>query len=96
MEIINPKDIKKIKDAREKIHDLQLRLYKCEEKLDDLHRAVTIALESGQFNFIHGFLQDAWECLDDRLTLPEISDEDLNRPVTIIEDDREKVSTKSA
>lgn len=96
MEIVNPKDIKKIKDAREKIQDLQVRLYKCEEKLDDLHRAVTIAIESGQFHFIHGFLQDAFEVLGDRLTLPEISDEDLNRPVTIIEDDREKVPTKSA
>lgn len=96
MEIIDPKDIKKIKDARAKINELQERLFKCEEKLDDLHRAVTIALESGQFNFIHSFLQDAWECLGDRLTLPEISQELLDRPVTIIEDDREKVPTKSA
>jgi len=96
MEIRDPESIKKIKEARELIAELQRRLYLCEEKLDDLHRAVTISLESGQYHLMLGFLQDANECLQDRLTLPEISEEDLNRPITIIQDDREKVDNKSS
>lgn len=88
MEIRDPESIKKIKEAREIIDVLQTRLYKVEEELENLHRAVTIAMESGQYQLILGFLQDANECLQDRLTIPEISEEELNRPITIIHDDR--------
>lgn len=96
MELIDPKSITKIKAAREKVFDLQTRLFRCEESLDDLARAVEIAMVSGQYNLILSFLQEARVCLEDRLTMPEPSEELLDRPLTIIEDDREKVSTKSA
>lgn len=95
MEIIDPKKVTKIKNARELILDLQQRLFRCEESLDDLARAVEIAMVSGQYNLILSFLQDARVCLEDRLTMPEISEEDLNRPNIIIEDDREKVPAQS-
>ena len=95
MEIIDPKSVKKIKEAREHILNFQKRLFKCEEVLDDLTRAVEIAVVSGQYQLIHGFLQDAQETLKDRLVMPEPSQEDLDRPVTIIEDDR-KLYTQSA
>lgn len=95
MEVVDPKTVKGIKNARELILDLQKRLFKCEEVLDDLTRAVEIAVVSGQYQLIHGFLQDAQEALVDRLTLPEPSQEDLDKPVTIIEDDR-KVHSQPA
>jgi len=95
MEVVDPKTVKGIKNARELILDLQKRLFKCEEVLDDLTRAVEIAVVSGQYQLIHGFLQDAQEALVDRLTLPEPSQEDLDKPFTIIEDDR-KVHSQPA
>jgi hypothetical protein len=95
MEVVDPKTVKGIKNARELILDLQKRLFKCEEVLDDLTRAVEIAVVSGQYQLIHGFLQDAQEALVDRLTLPEPSQEDLDKPLTIIEDDR-KVHSQPA
>ena len=88
MEIIDPKSVKKISEARELVGDLQRRLYKCEESLDDLARAVEIAMVSGQYQLLLGFLQNARVQLEDRLTLPELSQEELDRPITIIEDDR--------
>jgi len=88
MEIVDPKSIKKIAEARELVGDIQRRLYKCEESLDDLARAVEIAMVSGQYQLLLGFLQNARVQLEDRLTLPELSQEELDRPITIIEDDR--------
>lgn len=96
MEIRDPKDVKKIKEARDLIGNLQRRLFKCEETLEDLARAVEIAVVSGQYQLINSFLQEAQTCLEDRLTMPEIDPEDLNRPLTIIQDDRKDVSTQSA
>jgi|DEB19_MinimDraft_3_1074340.scaffolds.fasta_scaffold70248_3 hypothetical protein len=94
MIIQDPAEVKGIKQARPIIDALQRRLYVCEEKLDDLARAVEIAMVSGQYQLLVSFVQDARVCLEDRLQYPEVSQEDLDRPVTIIEDDR--VSAKSA
>ena len=93
MEIIDPKSVTKIKAARELILDFQRRLFKCEQALDDLARATEIAMISGQYQLLHSFIQETRECLNDRLTLPELSQEELNQKMVIIEDDREKVST---
>lgn len=94
MIIQDPAEVKGIKQARPLIDALQRRLYVCEEKLDDLARAVEIAMVSGQYQLLVSFVQDARVCLEDRLMYPEVSQEDLDRPVTIIEDDR--VPAKSA
>jgi hypothetical protein len=94
MIIQDPAEVKGIKQARPIIDALQRRLYTCEEKLDDLARAVEIAMVSGQYQLLVSFVQDARVCLEDRLQHPEVSQEDLDRPVTIIEDDR--VPAKSA
>jgi hypothetical protein len=93
MEIRDPKAIKKIAEARKLVEDLQLRLFRCEQALDDLARSAEIADITKQTHLMTSFVEAAQVCLEDRLTLPEISEEDLNRPVTIIHDDREKVST---
>ena len=94
MIIQDPAEVKGIKQARPIIDALQRRLYICGEKLDDLARAVEIAMVSGQYQLLVSFVQDARVCLEDRLMYPEVSQEDLDRPVTIIEDDR--VPAKSA
>lgn len=94
MEIRDPKDIKKIKEARELVADLQRRLFRCEEALDDLARSAEIADITKQTHLMASFVEAARVCLSDRLTMPEIDAEVLNQPITIIEDDRDKVSTQ--
>ncbi len=95
MEIIDPKSVTKIKAARELILDLQKRLFRCEQALDDLARSAEIAEITKQTHLMQSFVDAAQVCLEDRLTMPEVAQEDLDRPVTIIEDDREAVSAKS-
>ena len=90
MEIIDPKSVTKIKAARELILDLQKRLFKCEQALDDLARSAEIADITKQTHLMQTFIEAAQVCLTDRLTMPEISQADLDRPNIIIEDDREK------
>ena len=96
MEIIDPKSVTKIKAARELILDLQKRLFRCEQALDDLARSAEIAEITKQTHLMQSFVEAAQVCLEDRLTMPEVSEEDLNRPNIIIEDDREKVSAQPA
>ncbi len=95
MEIIDPKSVTKINAARELILDLQQRLFRCEQALDDLARSAEIADITKQTHLMQSFVDAAQVCLVDRLTMPEVAQEDLDRPVTIIEDDREAVSAKS-
>lgn len=96
MELIDPKSVTKIKAARELILDFQRRLFKCEQALDDLARSAEIADITKQTHLMQTFVEAAQVCLEDRLTMPEISQEDLDRPNIIIEDDREKVSAQPA
>ena len=96
MEIIDPKSVTRIKAARELILDLQKRLFRCEQALDDLARSAEIAEITKQTHLMQSFVEAAQVCLEDRLTMPEVSEEDLNRPNIIIEDDREKVSAQPA
>jgi len=96
MEIVDPSTIDNIEDARERYAIMQKRLHKVEECLDDLRRATEIAMLSHQYHLLLGFLQDAQVCLEDRLVYPEISEEELNKSFTIIEDDRKELPTKSS
>jgi len=95
MEIRDPKSIKKIKEARELVAELQRRLFQCEQALDDLARSAEIADITKQTHLMTSFVEAAQVCLSDRLTVPEISEELLNLPVTIIEDDR-RLSAQSS
>lgn len=88
MLITDTQEIKSLEQACSLIEDLQKRLYRCEETLDDLSRAVEIATVSGQYHFLINFLQEARVCLEDRLAFPEPSQEELDAAITIIEDDR--------
>lgn len=75
MEFQNPKDLKP-KAARQLALDLQIRMLKLENTLDDLMRSVEIAQYTKQYNVTEVFVRDAEELLQDRLVLPEIEQGD--------------------
>lgn len=70
MELIDPKAIKKVTEARKIIADLQVRLLAREQALDDIARAVEIAEITRQFELVTGFRQAAEEQLQDRIVVP--------------------------
>ena len=82
MEFQNPKDLKP-KAARQLALDLQIRMLKLENTLDDLMRSVEIAQYTKQYTVTEVFVRDAEELLKDRITLPEI--EQGNTKFKIIE-----------
>ena len=71
MEFVNPKELKP-KAARQMVLDLQLRILKLENCLDDISRAAEIAQFTRQYDVTNAFCNDAQELLKDRLVLPEI------------------------
>ena len=78
MDLINPKDLKRIGPARAAITTLQERLLACEQALEDLSRAVEIAEVTKQYELVSSFRQTAEEQLKDRLVIPTIGeDQDL-------------------
>lgn len=87
MEVVNPAEIKKIKEARELITNLQRRLWLTEQTLDDLGRATEIAQFSKVYDVVESFRSAAEELLQDRLTVPEHDLSDYK--VTIVETTKE-------
>lgn len=89
MKIIDPASIKKIKDARETIAELQERLVKCETYLEDITRCAEICMITNQFHLMSTFVDTANEYLKDRLDLIELSErkpEEFDpKAVTIVE-----------
>jgi hypothetical protein len=71
MEFQDPTKMKP-KAVRQLALDLQLRLLKVENCLDDISRAAEIAQFTRQYDVTNAFCNDANELLKDRLTLPEI------------------------
>lgn len=74
MKIIDPVEVKKIKDAREIIKDLQVRLIECERRLDDIARSAEICMATNQFHLLGSFVDSANEYLQDRLDLIEFTE----------------------
>ena len=72
MEFQNPKDLKP-KAVRQLALDLQIRMLKLENCLDDLMRSVEIAQYTKQYTATEVFVRDAEELLKERLVLPEIA-----------------------
>ena len=70
MELIDPKEIKKVTEARKIIADLQVRLLDREQALDNLARAVEIAEITHQFQLVTSFREAAEEQLKDRIVVP--------------------------
>lgn len=71
MDLIDSKEIKKIKEARAKIDQQQDRIWKLEHALADLARASEIAQYSQQYNVVETYRTEAEELLQDRLTVPD-------------------------
>lgn len=84
MEIINPQEVKKIKEARQLIAELQTRLLANEQALDDLVRAVEIAEITKQFQVVNSFRAAGEALLQNRLVVPAIG-ENENLKIQIIE-----------
>jgi hypothetical protein len=82
MEFKNPKDLKP-KAARELALELQLRILKLENCLDDLSRSLEIAQYTKQYQVTETFVRDAEELLKDRLVLPET--DQSNTKFTLVE-----------
>jgi len=74
MKIVDPASIKKLKNARETIAELQARLVQCETYLDDLARCAEICMITNQFHLMGSFVETANEYLKDRLDLIELSE----------------------
>lgn len=98
MEFVNPEKMKP-KALKELVLDLQSRLYKAENCLDDLSRAVEIATFTKQFQVVDAFVRDAEALLEDRITLPEIEQGDTKYTIVegeISEETREAIRNKRA
>jgi hypothetical protein len=91
MEFVNPKDLKP-KAARELALNLQLRILKLENCLDDLSRSVEIAQFTKQYNVTEAFVRDAEALLEDRLIVPEI--DQSNRKFVLVEGEVDKQTVK--
>ena len=87
MEFQNPKDLKP-KAARELALNLQLRILKLENCLDDLSRSVEIAQFTKQYNVTEAFVRDAEALLEDLLIVPEI--DQSNRKFVLVEGEVDK------
>ncbi len=70
MEFQDPTKLKP-KAARQLAFDLQVRMLKIENSLDDLMRSVEIAQYTKQYNVTEVFVRDAVELLKDRIVLPD-------------------------
>jgi len=92
MEFQNPKNMKP-KAVRELALELQLRIMKLENCLDDLSRSVEIAQFTRQYNVTEVFVRDAQDLLRDRITVPEIAQAD--KRFTLIEGDLTADTMKS-
>jgi hypothetical protein len=86
MEFQDPSKLKP-KAARQLALDLQLRMLKLENCLDDLMRSVEIAQYTKQYNVTEVFVRDAEELLKERLTIPELDQGD--RKFTLVETSQE-------
>ena len=75
MEFQDPTKLKP-KAARQLALDLQIRMLKLENTLDDLMRSVEIAQYTKQYNVTEVFVRDADELLKDRIVLPELNQGD--------------------
>jgi len=70
MELIDPATLRKVTEARKIIADLQARLIKREQALDDLARAVEIAEITHQLHLVTSFRETAETQLQDRIIVP--------------------------
>lgn len=89
MKVIDPSTVTDIDDARKLLTDLQIRLLKAENCLDDLARSVEIAQCTRQYQLTEVFIREATDLLQDRLVIPV---PDSNGPkITMVEASEEGI-----
>jgi len=89
MQFIDPDTVTDIESARELLLDLQKRLLKVENSLDDVARSVEIAQCTRQYQLTEVFVTEAMELLKDRLVIPI---PDSNGPqITMVEGSEEGI-----
>lgn len=84
--VIDPASIKRVKDARKIVEDLQVRLMQCEMHLEDLARCAEIVQMTNQFHLLSSFTSAANEYLKDKVEMPEQDTGDMK--IKIITDDQ--------
>ena len=92
MKVIEAGSVKRIKEARLIIEDLQSRLLQCEMRLEDLARCAEIVQITNQFQLMSNFIDAANEYLKDKLELPELDSSGMK--IQIITDDSKTVSNQ--
>jgi hypothetical protein len=85
MKVIDPTGIKRARDARKIVEDLQVRLMQCEMHLEDLARCAEIAQVTNQLHLLSSFTAAANEYLQDKLEMPEHETGDMK--IRIFTDD---------
>ena len=83
MKIVNPDSVKRLKQARQVITELQSKLLDCERYLDDLARSAEISIMTSQPHLLNSFVETANEYLKDRLDLEDLANEIIFNDVTI-------------
>ena len=99
MEFVHPSKVKRLKEAREHLADMQRRIYQLENNLDDLMRSVEIAQYTKQYNVTEVFVTQANELLQDRLIIPELDQSDQKFTVvegTVSEETKEAIKERNA
>ena len=90
MEPVDFNNIKTSKKIKQLINDLQTRLLRTEDALEDLARAAEIAGITGQLEMMSTFVEQANTVLVDRVQRPDTSiTADLYKMV-IVEDNKEE------
>jgi hypothetical protein len=90
MEPVDFNNIKTSKKIKQLINDLQTRLLRTEDALEDLARAAEIASITGQLEMMSTFVEQATLVLVDRVQRPDTSiTADLYKMV-IVEDNKEE------
>ena len=94
MEPVDFNNIKASKKIKQLIDDLQTRLLRTEDALEDLARAAEIAGITGQLEMMSTFVQQSNEFLRDRIVRPDSSVKADNYKMIIVTDDEEKKEEK--
>ncbi len=106
MQVIDVETVTDIEAAREQIMDLQKRLFRAENCLDDLARSVEIAQCTRQYQVTEVFVNEAMELLKDRIvidipesngpqiTMVEGSDEAMQKGLDIYNEDHGQIDNR--
>jgi hypothetical protein len=91
MKFIDPKTIKRARDARKLVETMQDRMFKLENALDDIVRASELVRYTKDFGMFDVFANQSKELLEDRLVIEHADCSNLK--VTVVETSEEAWET---